>query len=141
MNCLLADAGIAIGLTSLPFRRELEFYTNEIADSLFPHYWEAVRNNFSQMKRTPFHSEFDEYFYKPAPYYLFGSFDLAVLSLVDDFEMMARTFRAFDPMLSSVTDKPYPENFFYKVITGPTPQFKSNDSIVRIAARTFLNDE
>ncbi|HEY4424122.1 MAG TPA: hypothetical protein VGN10_07940, partial [Pyrinomonadaceae bacterium] len=140
MNCLLGDAGIAIGLTSLPFRQELEFYNNEIAGALFPHYRDAVRNNFAQ-STSPFHAEFDEYFYKPVPYYLFGSFDMAVLTVVDDFEMMARTFRAFDPMLSSAVNKNYRENFFYKVITGPTPQFKPDDSIVRIAARTFLTDE
>src|SRR6185503_14269265 len=141
MNCLLGDAGIAIGLTSLPFRQELEFYTNEIAGSLFPHYRDAVRNNFSQARDTPSYFEFEKYFYKPVPYYLFGSFDMAVLAVVDDFEMMARTFRAFDPMLSSAETKPYRENFFYKVITGPTPQFKSDDSIVRIAERTFLTDD
>lgn len=141
MNCLLGDAGIAIGLTSLPFRQEREFYKNEIADSLFPHYRKAVRDNFSPLTTSPSLSEFDKYFYQPVPYYLFGSFDMAVLAVVDDFEMMARTFRAFDPMLSSAAKKPYRENFFYKVITGPTPQFKPEDSMVHIAARTFLTED
>jgi len=140
MNCLLGDAGIAIGLTSLPFRQEREFYENEIAKSLFPNYREAVRNNFSQLT-SPSLSDFDKYFYQPVPYYLFGSFDMAVLTVVDDFEMMARTFRAFDPMLSSAAKKSYRENFFYKVITGPTPQFKPDDRMVQIAARTFLTEE
>jgi len=142
MNCLLGDAGIAIGLTSLPFRQETKFYQNELHDSLFPNYKRAVLENFSANDTgSGFASEFRESFYKPVPYYLFGSFDLAVLTLVDDFEMMARTFRAFDPMLSSAQNKSYPENFFYKVITGPTPQFKRDDSIVKLAAQTFLKED
>lgn len=141
MTCLLNDAGIAIGLTSLPFRQEIEFYTEEFEQSLFRKYKKAVLDNFSSDVRNTFDAEFQDCFYKPIPYYLFGSFDLAVITLVDDFEMMARTFRPFDPMLSSRKGKGYRENFFYKVITGPTPQFREDDSIVRVAQRTFLKDE
>lgn len=141
MSCLLGDAGIAIGLTSLPFRHERGFYKN-LAESLFPNYKKAVRDNFSpSLANSAYDSEFDDFFYKPAPYYLFGSFDLAVISLVDDFEMMARTFRPFDPMLPSPEENPRRQNFVYKVITGPTPQFRTTDSLVRLAQRTFLSEE
>jgi len=140
MNCLLGDAGIAIGLTSLPFRKEIEFYDKEIKQALFPNYKDAVLKNFPPDLTGKFRAEFEKYFYEPVPYYLFGSFDLAVITLVDDFEMTSRTFRPFDPALSTESDKKYRENFFYKLITGPTPRFNPADSLVNIAERTFLSE-
>jgi hypothetical protein len=140
MNCLLGDAGIAIGLMSLPFRQERKFYDQEIKNALFPNYKNAVLKNFAPDLTGSLKAEFEKHFYEPVPYYLFGSFDLAVLTLVDDFEMTSRTFRPFDPALSTEKGKKYRENFFHKVITGPTPRFNPTDSIVSIAQQTFLGD-
>jgi len=140
MNCLLGDAGIAIGLMSLPFRQEREFYDKEIKKALFPNYKNAVLKNFAPDLTGKLREDFEKHFYEPVPYYLFGSFDLAVITLVDDFEMTSRTFRPFDPALSTEKNKNYRENFFYKVITGPTPRFNPKDSIVSIAEQTFLGD-
>jgi hypothetical protein len=132
---LMGDAGIAVCLLSLPFQHEKTFYDREI-QTIYANYRNAVRNNFGHAARENLKSEFN-YFYKPSAYFLFGRFDLAVISLIDDFDFSSRTFHPFDPMLD-VGNKPYFENFFCRVITGPTPCLDPQTNIVTRARQTFL---
>ena len=139
MECLLDDAGIFIGLITLPIQHEMTFYKNEIEEGIFGTYKKAVRGNFEKIKDKRFLKEYDECFYLPKPYYLFGRYDMAILSLIDDFEFCSRTFHSFDPMTSSAGKKPYLENFKHQVITGPTPKFSEKESVVDMARQTFLH--
>ena len=137
-KCILADAGLAVSFLSLPFQHEREFFERELRDSIFQRYRHAVASNFSASADPAARREFEHFFYVPAAYYLFGRFDVAVLTLVDDFEFSARTLHPFDPMMASGR-KSYFENFFHKVITGPTPRFgQGDDGFVALARRTFL---
>lgn len=138
----MADAGISVFLLSLPFGRERDFYYKELRENIFRRYREAVERKFGTKGVAA--SEFSGSFYKPSAYCLFGRFDLAVISLVDDFEFSSRTFHPFDPMMAPDFEgqarKPYFENFLHKVITGPTPSFSTEpgEGLVGLAKRTFL---
>jgi len=118
-QCLLDDAGLSIGLVSLPFQQERLFYGQEIRP-IFSGYRDNVRQFFldsSDARRKDFDA-----LYRPRPYYLFGRFDLALLYLVDDHDFSCRTLRPFHPKAPGGRKK-YPENFVYKVLFGPTPRF------------------
>ena len=139
MTCLLDDTGIFVGLVTMPTLHETEFYEKEIKNGIFKKYKTAVADKFSSGKDKHAGKEFNQYFYEPTAYYLLGRFDLAILSLVDDYELGARTFHSFDPMSDSSKKKSYYENFKHKVIMGPTPKFNPEDSTVELARQTFLN--
>lgn len=136
-RCTFDDAGVALFLLSLPFGQEPEFLNHEITGAIFPKYQKAVLDNFSPLVGNDVRAQFFESFYVPRPYYLFGRFDVAVVSLVDDFEFASRTFHPFDPMMADGT-KLYFENFLHKVITGPTPRFGTTSNIVSVSKKTFL---
>jgi hypothetical protein len=119
MKCLLDDAGLSVGLVSLPFQQETRFFDSEIKP-IFSRYVHAVDSHFRDRTdrcRAEFRSLYD-----PMPYYLFGRFDLAVLYLVDDHDFSCRTLRPFHPSAPGGRKK-YSENFVYKVLFGPTPRF------------------
>ena len=132
--CTMDDAGLAVCLLSTPFQQEREFFKFEFEDALFKGYRDAVAKNLraSDVEKAAYR----ELFYKPTPYYLFGRFDLAVITLIDDHEFASRTFHPFDPMMA-VGEKTYFENFLHKVVTGPTPAL-GDSSIIDLAHRTFL---
>ena len=137
-KCRLDDLGVAVGLVSLPFRKEKDFYEQEIEEGIFSNYHNAVLEHRTGYPR-PYDEQLKKLLYKPVPYFIFGAFDLAVVTLIDDFELMCRTFRPFDPMSLRDEKKEYPENFSYRVITGPSPKFSRNTSILRLARRAFLD--
>lgn len=140
-TCVMGDAGISVFLLSLPFGKEVEFYRTELRDGAFAKYKKAVMDRLQG--RSASRDEFADVFYEPRAYYLFGRFDLAVLSLVDDFEFSSRTFHPFDPMMAHTYEgsgrKPYFQNFLHKVITGPTPSFGAANDLVPLARRVFLD--
>ncbi len=142
MFCLVNDAVFFIGLISMPFQNEKIFYDNEIdgEEGLFRTYKDAIKKQFTKNGNENYITEFNEFFYKPKAYYLFGKFDLAIIALVDDFEMCCRTFHPFAPM-TKIGDKPYFENFIHKMIVGPTPKFTTEDSVVELAQKTFLSKD
>ncbi len=157
-NCLLHDGSVFIGFSSLPFGKQREFFENEIKQ-LFENYKDALEKNLDRRRKLDEESnrldpgfykyadEFSDYFYVPKAYYVFGHFDLAVLSLVEDFVFSTRTFTPFDPVI--VKDNPGTVNasgnydwlfaFDHKVFTGPTPKFQDQHDIVDLAKKTFLN--
>ena len=119
LHCLLDDAGVSIGLVSLPFQQERLFFRKEIVP-IFEGYRKNVRTHL-QHRDDAAMADFGA-LYRPLPYYLFGRFDLALLYLVDDHDFSCRTLRPFHPKAPG-GDKRYPENFVYKVLFGPTPRF------------------
>lgn len=136
-RCLLDDAGVFIGFTSLPMRDEEAFVTGEIGE-LFRKYKERVWKNCAD-RRNRAAAEFKQSFYEPRAYYLFGHYDLAVFSLIDDFMFGVRNFTPFNPDGQNEMGVPdFRRGFSHQVLLGPTPKFKPSNSIVKLAQRTFL---
>ena len=140
--------GIFLGLLTMPFGQEKDFIKYEI-ENLFEQYKENVRNNLNQTVSK--NTEFSRYLYRPRPYCLFGSFDLAVISLVDDFGLATRHFHPFSPLVSDKlkADKEKGKtdysssNYTFHVISGLAPDLRYIDSkeskLLERARQTFLN--
>jgi len=137
--CLLDNSSIFIGLISSPFSFELEFYENEFEKGLFEGYRNGLKRYFSEDDSKS--KEFERYFYKPVPYFLFGKFDLGILSLVDDYEFSIRTFHPFDPLMQKNIEKNYREDFAYQLIIGPSPKFAENDNLVKLFNKIIFNNK
>lgn len=142
LTCRVQDAGLFIGLISTPLGQEDTFTDKIINEGLFKLYKQAVMQNFPNNYKKAngkYYQEFDNYFYKPEPYILFGPFDLAILSLVDDFEFALRTFGPYDPMCCKIKENlPFHSDFSHQVLFGPTPRFAVGKNIVELAKDTFL---
>lgn len=142
-NFLMDNTALFMGLVSLPFGHEIEFYEEEFEKGIFKNYKESVKKHFSSSSFPLELSEsnFEKYLYTPAAYYLFGSFDMAVFSLIDDFEFICRQFYPFNPM-SSKKNGEYLKNFKYQVVSGLYPNFnESIDGLKERATKTFLSKE
>jgi len=145
MTLQIDNIGLFLGLVSLPVGCEREFYEKEFEldkknlKGLFAQYRASVRCNFQGNHAGNWHNEFDQYLYKPSAYYLFGRFDLGILSLIDDFEFACRRFHPFDPLTPNKKNK-YFENFKYQIISGYFPRLdKDNDKgVLDTAKETFL---
>lgn len=115
------DSGLFIGLTSLPFGEENKFIDIEFRSGLFETYKKRLKEHFSNKGKD---DEF-EYHYQPAFYVLFGSYDLAIISLVDDFTLGSQIFRPFNSFLLAEKDEgKYAQdhrNYNYQVFSGTLP--------------------
>lgn len=142
--------GIFLGLLTMPFGQEKDFIKYEI-ENLFEQYKENVQNNLNQSVSK--NTEFSRYLYRPRPYCLFGSFDLAVISLVDDFGLATRHFHPFSPLVSDKLKKDkeeektnyQPSNYTFHIISGLAPDLRYIDSkeskLLERARQTFLNNK
>jgi hypothetical protein len=139
-KCLVDNTGILIGLISAPPSQELQFYENEFEKELFKNYKKNLRSLFVDEQSPSYLKEFDDSFYIPKSYFVFGKFDLAILSLVDGYEFSSRAFRPFEPLMKK-GEKTYKENFIHQIILGPTPKFRQRDSIIELASETFLSKD
>lgn len=147
------DCGVFIGLTTMPFGEEKTFYEKEIKEGIF----EGYRKNLTAHLKhfTPEENQhdaaFDRYFYKPKAYALFGNFDLAIISLVEDFTISNRIFGPHSHYIKrSLSKALQPHNFTFKTIVGPTPDANIwNDqnedrppvNLLQKAEKTFLAQE
>lgn len=81
--------------------------------------------------------------YQPKFYALFGEFDLAIISLIDNFDLGNRKFHPYS--LQEQIDEYSSQraiNFNYKIITGPAPTtLKGERSLIEKASETFLCKE
>lgn len=78
------DFGIFVGMMTMPFKKEREFYKYEV-EELFKKYRENIIRHAAGENNKP-----DDALYVPRAYCLFGSFDLLVIALVDDFALSVR---------------------------------------------------
>lgn len=140
MHMEMDNTGIFLGLISLPVGYGKEFYVNEFQEGLFNNYRESVRNNFKGKVDNTSLEAFEKYLYLPYSYYLFGRFDIGILSLIDEFEFGCRRFHPFDPMAPK-GKKAYAENFKYQVISGHYPKIDNREDMLKIASETFLAEE
>jgi hypothetical protein len=146
-KCILGNAGVFVGLVDIPLGHEVEFYEAIFYDprlqrGMFFKYQEELKKNFKQAGegQSDEFKEFENYFYIPRPYSMFGEFDLGIISLIDDFEFSCRTFHSYDPIIGSAGDKLDRRGFAHQVIVGPFPRFSHGPESdpVELAKRTFL---
>lgn len=130
--CFLDDAGLFIGLTSVPPGTEERFCSDTI-EELFASYRRS-REHLLRKRNT---REFDG-FYQPRCYYMFGNFDIAVLSLFDGFDFGTKHFNPANPNFDTSHERV--SSFSHHVIMGPTPKFTKGQSLVATAQKTFLGD-
>ena len=118
------DAGVFISLTTVPFGDE-ETFIPSVKD-VITEYKDRTREANKKLGHVTNDSFFEEYCYNPIGYCLWGSFDLALISLVDDFSLSSRNFHPYTNLISKheQTDKEginglkdSSNNFSYQVMT------------------------
>lgn len=147
---LIDNSGIFLGLSTipLPLKQGKAFFRREIQEGIFKQYKERIRQfSFNRTKDdAAYLNDFDRYFYEVRAYYLFGKFDLAVLSVVDDFRLGSKTFHPYSHLteeaLAAVDGRLLqPENFTFQTLTGYSPQMITEyPSLLEHARATFLAD-
>ena len=144
---LLDDTSIFIGLTSMPMGKEKEF-NKEILAHIKKHKDRTEEYSISKMPDDIF----TNYLYVPKTFFIFGTFDLATLSLIDDFEFCTQAFHPFDPIYPTAqelyenyeyTQDPDGESgrryFAHHMIVGPAPCWSENkQQIIKLAFDTFI---
>ena len=153
------DAGVMIALSSLPFVNQDDFIKKEFKTGLFKKYKESIEKNFTNANGNEewqqYKQDFNDYFYECRAYCLLGRFDVALISLVDDFEFASRHFQPFNPILFDPADpnNTSADSYDYQLISGPTPildltvaeEEKSNkqkrSKLLNQAKATFLKNE
>jgi len=100
-------------------------------DEFFKNYREKISNHLLPQERD----EFKRLFYRPVPYVLLSSFDLAVLALVDDFEFPVQKFHPFDPLWPKDAEF---RGFPHRTTIGPAITWRNPDHIAEIFSDTFL---
>ena len=145
------EYGLFLSYVTMPFGKEGEFFKYEI-ENLFECYKKSVLENLTSNPEPPNAAtiKFKEFLYKPKAYCLFGIFDLAIFSLVDDFGFAIRTFHPFNSIIqerlfedreNGKTDY-NGDNYSYHVISGLVPDMRylddSEGSIIEKAQATFL---
>ncbi|AXG69629.1 hypothetical protein KORDIASMS9_01854 [Kordia sp. SMS9] len=134
-NIDYSGLGLMIGLTTFPIDKDTpKFFKNEI-EKLFKWYSDNLNENLKE------YSELFKNCYKPKAYYLFGKFDLAYISIIDDYEICGRVFTPFNAGLDNDEYK----NYDYKIIAGNFPERKEikkegKEIILERARETFLNE-
>ena len=144
-KCKLDSAGVFVGFTTMPTGLGVYNFFNTQISHIFQNYKEGISSNYKKLSpkwnQSDDGKEFENYFYQPKGYFLFGEFDLLVLSLIDDFELPIRGFKPFSPLITNSGSKEEPSNedtFAHKVIVGPSPISNLKTGIKEIAKRTFL---
>ena len=145
------DCGIFLGLSTipLPLKQGKAFFKREIQNGIFKQYKDRITSfSFNKEKDdTAIREDFDQYLYRAKAYYLFGSFDLAVLALVDDFKLGSKTFHPYSHLTEEALANAdgrllQPENFIFQTLTGYAPQLiAEHPSLLETACETFLREE
>ncbi len=141
----------------MPFGKEDRFYEEDIK-ALVDGYREK-QEKFAEMHRNrtcsdaekAAQAEFAEYLYRPRAFYLFGNYDLAVISLIDDYTLTNRNFHPYSYFISQKNEtREYSDKFNYQILTGTTPvlthdkrQLHEDDrlfdsKLIEMAKRTFV---
>lgn len=150
------DCGIFIGLSSmpLPFSKGKAFYEKKIRSGIFDRYRRTVLEYaFSKDQDEASYVEaFEKYFYQTRAYYLFGSYELAVLALVDDFKLGNKTFHPYSYLSEGLLAEEElpgaePETFSFHTMTGISAVGNTEDvpyissALINRAKDTFLKPE
>jgi len=140
VEALLEDSSVLIGYSSLKIGLETEF-VNQI-NTRFADYKRILKSNqkefqnHSSSESEPPHSNqntVDE-FYRPLFYYVFGKFDLSVISLVDSSQFGLSNFRPANNSNSSSIALP----FHRQIIYGPL--IKTNKNYFNTILKVIKDD-
>ncbi len=115
------NCSLFISFTTVPIGNEKE--SREDLQGIINGYKEKQKKFGNLLKQNKnFETAFDKYFYKPSFYILYGSYDLAVISLVDDYTLASRNFHPYSYFIDS-SDRigSHPSNFKYQIISGTAP--------------------
>lgn len=145
------DCSLFVGLTTMPFSKESNFI--EEVQALIDGY-KKKQEEFSQIHSSALShgdSSFEEFknmLYVPRVYMLFGNYDLAVLSLIDDYTLTNRNFHPYSYFVSEkFPEREHSEKFNYQIITGPTPLLENvsennyRHKLLEKASKTFLKKQ
>ena len=146
----LADASVFIGVTTMPMHQQAEFLAR--MRRFFENYRKGTASHLVARKGSSKGEEFRRCFYNPTLYVLLGTFDLAVLSLMEDYEFGAQTFNPFDPMWLRNEDRfgrldpgklnrlrsLEPMDFAHRLILGPRPSWQEKSEMPGLAGKSFL---
>ena len=106
--------------TTLPsFQPSREFFKKDV-EPIFNNFRDALSSMQARSKNdlNVTSNADDPFLYRPVPYCLFGDFDMAIFSLIDDFSFATKTFK---PAPSSM-------GFKYQVNTGIIPLVEAYDA-------------
>ena len=145
----LADASVFIGVTTMPMHRQREFLAG--MRRFFENYRRGTARHLRDGKGGAGRRKFLRYFYRPTLYTLLGSFDMAVLALMEDYEFGVQSFNPFDPMWLSNADRfgklsPQkrkrlrnlePTDFAHRIILGPRQTWQGASEMPRRASMLF----
>jgi hypothetical protein len=127
----VSDCGLFIGLVTEPYSNK-DFFKDEFDNGLFSSYKNEIENNL------PDNGKLSENLYKPVPYRIFGEYNLAILSIVDDFEFGLQVFNpAHEYHGNECKDEFYSTQVINGIITGS----KEVIDFEKIALATFLNKD
>lgn len=147
------DCGIFIGLSSmpLPFSKGKEFYEKKIREGIFDRYRHTVLEYaFTKDQDDAAAVEvFEQFFYQTRAYFLFGTYELAVLALVDDFKLGNKNFHPYsylseDLLAAEELPGAEPETFSFHTMTGISAVGNTEDvpyissALINRAKDTFL---
>ena len=128
-NRTVCDLGVSIDFTTLEISEELKDKT--LIESTFKEYKERILKKTNFKKNSIAFDEFDKYLYNPKFFYLFGKFDLAAITLVDDFDFPTRNFTPKSSKFSKKEDSTNVSSSFFhrKVLLGPISKLNSGFNI------------
>ena len=143
------NCGLLVSLTTMPFSDEKNFYENDL-EGLINGY-KSKQKDFAQYRhlgedKQKESQEFDDYLYVPRPYFMFGNYDLAILSLIDDYTLPNRNFHPYSYFVAEDQfgeKRDHSFNFKYQIITGPLPiiadeRDENREYAIEKARQTFL---
>ncbi|NVO09651.1 MAG: hypothetical protein HXX16_06805 [Bacteroidales bacterium] len=117
ISCKYEDSGVFIGLVTVPPKTNTKEFCKD--ESLF--YGDSKTKYFRHREKfQEYGKNFSEDFYKVKAYNLFGDFDLALITLIDDLEFGNS---AFHPSYQNKNNPDLPDNYYYQVLTGICPSY------------------
>ena len=133
----------------MPLGSEAQF--KDQLTALFDDHRDLVSQHFADEIKSDFRNSF----FQPRFYFVFSPFDLAVISLINDFEFPTQTFQPYHPYWAKgkrsgatgvrerAAESAETGSFYHQVIIGPMPKFRlDNDSVaVQRAHETFLSNQ
>lgn len=146
------DCGIFVGLATIPLESYHQRFWKDM-QALFSGYKQDLLNSFMPTESKEDKKaidEFNEHFYEPTAYYMLGSFDVAIISLTDSFELGTRIFQPYSKFISQndglVNE---PECFVYQTTIGILPDLGNlckdkekpyRNTVIEKAQNTFRQD-
>jgi hypothetical protein len=140
----MEDSSLLIAQTTIPLGCDVNvFFNNEFNYDkkngnygLFKGFSDSLKEYSIDYKKST-KSEWDT-LYVPIPYLIFGSYDLAILSLIDDFSLGNRIFGPLHTYRTPISNY----NYKYQIISGIANNISDKyGSITDFAKRTFLSKE